>query len=293
MGVFPVDLNVIRIPYLTNEFRSYLQQANDPVLTDSYTDHLIIGARAHYTLNTQGTAKGPNVVFLRTSLETSGNLLKGVSDLMGLDRTTDTTGASFYTVAGIRFAQFVKLDTDLRYYRKLHEKSNLVFRAAAGVGVPMGNLGVLPFESSFFVGGANGLRAWRARSVGPGSYSSPLVAYDRIGEVRLEANAEYRFKLVGFFELGLFVDAGNIWYLEEDPVRPGSGIAWDFLDELAIGMGAGLRLNFDFFLVRFDLGFQTKDPGLPPGERWVFERTVQDRAISDLANLNLGIGYPF
>lgn len=293
VGIFPVDLNIIRIPFLTQAFRTYLQQANDPVLTDSYTDHLIIGARAFYTLNTQGTAKGRDVVFLRTTLETSGNLLSGVAGLLGWERTTDTSGNSFHTIDGVRFAQFVKLDADLRYYRRLHEKSQLVFRAAAGVGVPFGNLGVLPFESSFFVGGANGLRAWRARSVGPGSYAAPLVAYDRIGEVRIEANAEYRFKLVGFFEMGLFVDAGNIWYLKEDPQRPGSGIDSDLLSDLAIGVGAGLRLNFDFFLVRFDLGFQTKDPALPSGERWIFERTREERALSDLANLNLGIGYPF
>ncbi len=293
VGIFPVDLNIIRIPFLTEGFRNYLQEANDPVLTDSYTDHLIIGARAFHILNTQGTAKGRDVVYLRTTLETSGNLLSGVMGLLGREPTTDTSGSRFHTIDGIRFAQFVKLDADLRYYRQLHDKSQLVFRTAAGVGVPFGNLGVLPFESSFFAGGANGLRAWRARSVGPGSYAAPLAAYDRTGEVRIEANAEYRFRLVGFFEMGLFVDAGNIWYLKEDPLKPGSGIDSDLFGEMAIGVGAGLRLNFDFFLVRFDLGFQTKDPALPPGDRWIFERSREQRILGDLANLNLGIGYPF
>ncbi|MFN3874510.1 MAG: BamA/TamA family outer membrane protein, partial [Flavobacteriales bacterium] len=161
-----------------------------------------------------------------------------------------------------------------------------------------------PFESSFYVGGANGLRAWRARSLGPGSYSAPLVAFDRIGEMRLEANAEYRFKLIGFLEGALFADLGNIWNLRENDRQPGAAISSRFLSELAVGTGAGARLNFDFFIVRFDLGLQTKDPALPPGERWILQPKDKHEAIlAELlgtgyryrpeVNFNLGIGYPF
>src|SRR5690606_9130287 len=130
------------------------------------------------------------------------------------------------------------------------------------------------------------------------------VAFDRIGEGRLEGNAEYRFKLVGFLEGAFFADMGNIWNLKDDPRKPGSGISSRVLSELAVGTGVGARLNFDFFIVRFDLGMQTKDPSLPPGERWLFQpkdkyeaemtetlgRPVQYRTQF---NLNLGIGYPF
>ncbi|MBK8341374.1 MAG: BamA/TamA family outer membrane protein [Flavobacteriales bacterium] len=99
--------------------------------------------------------------------------------------------------------------------------------------------------------------------------------------------------MIGFVELALFADAANIWFLQEDERRPGSGFESDFLSELAIGTGLGLRLNFEFFLVRFDLGMKTKDPSYAPGSRWLFERGPEDRTLSQLLNLNLGIGYPF
>ncbi|HPJ51885.1 MAG TPA: BamA/TamA family outer membrane protein [Flavobacteriales bacterium] len=304
-GVYPLEWNVIRIPRLSPEFDDYLRQANDPVLTDSYTDHLIVGARLQYTINTRN-AEEPrrHNWFYRFSFEPAGNTLYAIDRLVDAPLSTDTTGSSFYTLTGVRYAHFLKFDNDLRHYRVLGAHSNLVARVAAGVGIPLTNLNVLPFESSFFVGGANGLRAWRARTVGPGSNSAPLVAFDRIGEVRIEGNIEYRFDLIGYLEGALFVDLGNIWYLEEEPQRPGSGFDADFLSELAIGTGVGLRLNFDFFLVRFDLGLQTKDPSLTPGERWIFQpKDRYEQTVSELngspttykpgLNLNLGIGYPF
>ena len=304
-GVYPLEWNVIRIPRLSPEFEDYLRQANDPVLTDSYTDHLIVGARFQYTINTRN-AEEPrrHNWFYRFTFEPAGNVLYAIDRLVDAPLSTDTTGSSFYTLTGVRYAQFLKFDNDLRHYRDLGARSSLVARVAAGVGIPLTNLNVLPFESSFFVGGANGLRAWRARTVGPGSNSAPLVAFDRIGEVRIEGNLEYRFDLIGYLEGALFADLGNIWYLEEEAERPGSGFGADFLGELAIGTGVGLRLNFDFFLVRFDLGLQTKDPSLPQGERWIFQpKDRYEAALSELngqptrykpgLNLNLGIGYPF
>ncbi len=298
VGFFPLEINVIKIPEKSEAFQTYLQQANDPVLTDSYTDHLIVGMRGQFTHNTQTSSKARNSFFARITGEWAAPL-----GFMG-SAAQDTAGNTFNTVSGIRYAEFVKLDSDLRWRHVIHEKSSLAFRIAAGIGMPYGNLTVLPFESSFFVGGANGLRAWRARSIGPGSYSAPLLAYDRIGEIRLEGNAEYRFKLIGIIEGALFTDIGNIWELEEDPKRPGGGFSDTFLSELAIGTGAGIRLNFDFFIVRVDLGLQTKDPSLPSGERWLFQ--PKDRYLAQLEdlnlpvtryrnqyNFNLGIGYPF
>ncbi|MFT3886233.1 MAG: BamA/TamA family outer membrane protein [Flavobacteriales bacterium] len=227
-------------------------------------------------------------------VQTSGHTLRVLDELTGQVQQTDTAGNSFYTLAGVRFAQFVKVESDVRWYRTIHEKSSLAFRVDGGVGVPFGNLGVLPFETSFFGGGANGMRAWRARTLGPGSYSAPLNAFDRIGEVRLEGNAEYRFKLIGYLEGAFFCDIGNIWDLKERTARPGGGFeARNFLSELAVGTGVGARFNFDFFLVRFDLGLQTKDPGLPRGQRWLFQTRDEGRPLGQLLNLNLGIGYPF
>lgn len=302
-GFFPLDINLVRIPSKSPEFEDYLESANDPVLTDSYTDHLIAGMRGQFLYNSQLLARQRNSFFSRITLEWAGHPLFVPLTALGTE-VTDSTGSTYRTIGDIRFAEFVKMDSDLRWRHVIHEKSSLAFRVAAGVGVPYGNLGVLPFESSFFVGGANGLRAWRARSIGPGAYAAPLLAFDRIGEMRLEGNAEYRFKLIGYLEGAFFADVGNIWLLEEDPQKPGSGFSSTFLSELAIGTGIGARLNFDFFIVRFDLGMQTKDPSLPPGERWLFE--PKDQYLADLSeqtgqpatyrtqfNFNLGIGYPF
>lgn len=296
---YPMDVNLIKLSRITQAFEDYLDASNNPVLRDSYTDHMITSMRIGRTHATPDGEKLRNSFFSRIVLEWAGPILRAASE-----EVRDTSGQRYYTVAGIRYAEFAKVDADLRWRHTLHERSSLAFRVAGGAGLPYGNLGVLPFESSFFVGGANGLRAWRARSIGPGSYSAPLTAFDRIGEIRLEGNAEYRFKLIGFLEGALFADVGNIWNFKETTGQPGAAITSQFLSELAVGTGFGARLNFDFFIVRFDLGLQTKDPSLPAGERWLFQpkeqyeadmSAITGRAIQykPQMNFNLGIGYPF
>jgi outer membrane protein assembly factor BamA len=304
-GVY-AELNGIKIPLRSQAFEDYLDEANDPVLTNSYTDHLVFTLpRISRTWNTQGTGNPRNVFFDRTNFELAGFVVRHIQQLASAPMTTDTLGESFYTLLNVRYAEFAKFENDFRYYYTIHDKGSLAFRVAGGIGVPFGNLDVLPFETSFFVGGANGLRAWRARSVGPGSYRQPLDAFDRVGEVRIEANAEYRFKLIGFLEGALFADVGNIWLLEEDPRKPGSGLSNEWLSELAVGTGLGARFNFDFFIIRFDFGLQTKDPSLPRGERWLYEPKDEYEAwrnsepgggsytYKPKVNFNLGIGYPF
>lgn len=297
MDLYPAEINIIRIPVVSSGFREFIRNSNDAVLRDSYTDHVIAGARATLTLNTEGTSAHQRNVFLwRPTVQSSGNLLQLANEALGIDQYTDTAGNSFHTLAGVRFAQFVKLESDLRFYHNIHSKSSMAFRLDAGVGIPYGNLDVLPFESSFFSGGANGIRAWRARTLGPGSYSAPLDVYDRVGEVRLEGNAEYRFNLIGYLEGALFVDIGNIWDLQENPAKPGSGFVLSKVpSQLAVGTGVGARLNFGFFLVRFDLGLQTKDPALPRGQRWIFQPKDPElvTTLGQKLNFNLGIGYPF
>lgn len=298
---FP-ELSIIRIPSKSDEFTTFLQQTNDPVFVNSYTDHLILTIpKITYTWNTQALRNVRSVKYLRSTLESAGSLLRAFNLRHGTDTLTNREYSSLF---GIRYAEYVKFDNDFRINRPLHDRSSIAFRVAAGIGVPFSNLEVLPFESAFFGGGANSVRAWQARSLGPGSYTAPLFAYDRVGEIRLEANFEYRFKLIGYLEGALFTDVGNIWNRRKDPQRPGVQFEVnDFLSELAVGTGAGARLNFEFFIVRFDLGMQTKDPALPVGERWLFQ--PKDRYIAEQAalgnnveyrtrfNFNLGIGYPF
>ncbi len=304
-GLYFADLSVIKIPSKSAAFEQFLLVTNDPVYTNSYTDHLILNIpRATFTWNTQVDKKRRTNFFLRSSGELAGSALRAFKG--NAEQFTDSlTGRGYYTLFGVRYAEYVKLDNDFRVNHVIHDRSSLAFRVAAGMGVPFGNLEVLPFESSFFGGGANGMRAWRARSLGPGSYSAPLLSFDRIGEIRLEANFEYRFKLISYLEGALFTDVGNIWNRRKDPARPDVEFEFkDFYSELAVGTGVGARLNFDFFIVRFDLGMQTKDPALPIGERWLFQpKDAYEARVTELTgrpysyrtqfNFNLGIGYPF
>jgi outer membrane protein assembly factor BamA len=168
----------------------------------------------------------------------------------------------------------------------------LVGRAFLGVGLPYGNFDVLPFEKKYFTGGANGIRAWQVRSLGPGTYKAPADAYpNQSSDVKLEANLEYRFKLVSFLEGALFLDAGNIWAINEKDNREGAQFELDkFYKQIALGTGTGFRFDFTYFIFRLDLGMKLRDPSQNLGNGWI----VGNRPITaDDFSLSFAIGYPF
>jgi outer membrane protein assembly factor BamA len=306
-SISPLEVSVIKIDR-SLEFDQQLEEIGDPFLTNSFQDHFIVDTRVTYTLNTRDSGQRKrNFFFYHTEFESAGNLLRGIFDLA--NATPDENDS--YQMLGIRFAQYVKTVQDLRYYRMHNPKMSTVYRLAGGIGIPLKNFYSLPFEKSFFGGGANDIRAWQARTLGPGSYLDPDRSFDKIGDIMIEANVEYRFNLIDILESALFIDAGNIWTLRADEARPGADFEFNrFLGEIAFGVGTGLRLNFDFFLIRLDLALQVKDPALPKGERWLFqpkekyneyidnvnETRPPDSQISTYKwrwNLNIGIGYPF
>jgi outer membrane protein assembly factor BamA len=165
----------------------------------------------------------------------------------------------------------------------------------------------IPFEKSYFVGGSNGIRAWQARTLGVGSYrdTNNVVSFNNIGDIKLEFNLEYRFKINKKIQPAFFLDAGNIWLLNEDPSRPNAQFNPDrFYKEIAVGAGAGLRLDFDFFIVRLDVGVPLKDPQKIEGERWAWQPKDEYNAfVAKYFNntsgykvksvVNFGIGFPF
>ena len=179
-----------------------------------------------------------------------------------------------------------------------------MYRFYSGIGIPYKNFSVLPFEKSFFSGGANGMRGWRLRKLGPGSYFDPDAnIIDHIGNIQMEANLEYRFDLLKIVEGAAFVDAGNIWLLEKDNNRPNAAFRTnEFMNEIAVSAGVGLRFDLNFFIIRTDIGIPIKDPILPKGERWMFQNKNAHNGILNnlgygnykiLPVLNFGIGYPF
>jgi hypothetical protein len=305
--VDPIGLSMIRIDK-TRAFQERLEAFNDQLLLNSYQNHLIFGSQYAYTYNDQRSSDQENIHFFKANFEAAGNSLRFLHERFAEDPGSEDR----YRIGGIGFSQFVKADLDLRYYHRIDEKNSLAFRAFGGLGIPYGNSDVLPFQRSFYGGGANGMRAWRIRTLGPGSYTDPSssLSFDKIGDIKLEGNAEYRFDLIDPVESAFFIDGGNIWLLGENERRPGGNFtSEDFLSEIALGGGIGFRLDLNFFIIRLDLAIPVKDPELPVGERWIFqpkERTNaarRDRADRDpdrdyepyrpRPNLNLGIGYPF
>ena len=251
-----LDLNYVFMPWISDTFRRlYLDDASsrNAILRYNYEDLFITKIGFGYSFNNGRTA-------LKTNLETSGNLLNAGSHLFGAERD----GRGQYRVFNIAYAQYVKADIDLTRSLQLDYNNQLVFHLGLGVAYPYGNSSVLPFEKRYFSGGANSVRGWSVRRLGPGKYKGKDGRIDFInqtGDMKLDLNAEYRTHL--FWKLGgaLFVDAGNIWTLRQYKEQPGGQFSLrDFPSQIAVSYGLGLRFNFDYFIVRFDLGMKAINP---------------------------------
>lgn len=280
----PLDLNIVSIPTISQNFSEYI---SGTYLQYSYTDHLIAAANYSFLFNQQNSRGRENAWFARLTIETAGNMLNLATSLK-----SDNANEGYRDILGLRFSQYVKVDADLRYLVFLNKANSFAYRFFGGVGVPYGNSKALPFEKSFFVGGANSIRAWPVRGLGPGSSKGNTLRYhNQTSDIRLEANMEYRFKLISVFEGAFFADAGNIWALKR--TTDSNDERFDFSSfgrQIALGIGAGLRLNFDYFIFRIDAGAKVHDPSEDDGKRWVL---TDNRFTWGDVNWNFAIGYPF
>lgn len=288
----PFQLNLVKIPVIDEGYYKNIIEKST-YLINSYKDVLISGGNYSFIFNNQNINRSIHSWFIRINAEASGNLMRAVNKLAGAKLITDSL-SSHYNMLGQQFAQFVRLDIDARYTRVINEVSSIVYRGFAGIGVPYLNSVAMPFEKQYFEGGANGIRGWQVRSLGPGSYVLPSDAkyINQTGDIKIEANLEYRFKLFWILEGAVFVDAGNIWAIKDDPDRPGSKFKFNkFYDDLAIGTGFGMRFDLQFVLLRTDIGFKLRDPKFVGDERWLFLRP--STRFSDNMALVVAIGYPF
>ncbi len=283
-SVTPIDFNLVNIPKISPEFKSYIENT---FLKYSYEDHLILNTNYTYIYNQQNLKKNQNFWYLRTNIESSGNLL---NSLVSMTKPRNDNG--YRDIMGIRYAQYVKADIDLRYHVYINHINSFAYRFFAGAGVPYGNLNVLPFEKSYFVGGANSIRAWPVRGLGPGSSKGNNLRYhNQTSEMRLELNAEYRFKLFWLLEGALFADAGNIWSLKKGNSEEGGLFNIDeFYKQIALGVGFGTRIDFNYFIFRVDMGLKAHDPSQPQHQRWVLGNNPLK--WNDMT-FNFAIGYPF
>ncbi len=278
------DLNLVKV-FPTPEFKKELAEVQNERLRDQYTDHLISATRYSFVFNNQDLRKMNNFIFFRGNLESSGNILNLANNVLATPKDPE----GYHTLFNIRYTQYVRTDIDFRYYFMLQPEYSLVFRTLLGLGIPYGNTDVLPFEKGFYLGGANGMRGWRFRSLGPGGYSSPDDELDRSGDLQIEANLEYRFPIYKFFKAALFLDAGNIWLLNPNKTYPdGEFRSNKFLSQMAMDAGIGFRFDFNFFVFRMDPAVKLRNPAMPAGERWTADRLQ----IADII-WNFGIGYPF
>ena len=282
------------VSYTRNTVNSDTLQAlinRDIYLLNMFSNNLILGGRIGFTYSNKAKNKGNHFVFLRWDvLEVSGNTATAINKIF--DRPLNETNT--YDIFGVNYSQFVKTAIDFRYNTKHDDNNATVFRVFAGVGLPYGNSPkFLPFERRFWVGGANSIRAWLPRSLGPGGYYQP-GQIDFSGDIKLEFNAEYRFNMYNkWFEGAVFVDAGNVWMAKKDENRPLANFDFGrFTNELGIGTGFGTRLNFEIILVRLDFAIPLHDPSFNSGSRWVINNFNQDWLFNNL-NFNFGIGYPF
>jgi len=282
--VFPFDWSLVNVN-LTPEFQQIIDDEPNDRIKYQYTDNFITALRYTFTYNTQDIRKIQNFFYFRGNVETAGNLLNTGSRIF--DRGVDSLG--FYNIFGIPFAQYAKMDLDFRFFNVISPNNSVAYRFFAGIGIPYGNASVLPLEKGFYAGGSNGMRGWSYRLLGPGSYSSPDDYFDRMGDIQLEANLEYRFAVYRFIKSALFTDIGNIWLLKEDDSYPGGEFQFDrFYKEFAIDVGLGVRLDFNFFILRVDFAIPLRNPAQPEGSRWVIDKWQFSNII-----INFGIGYPF
>jgi outer membrane protein assembly factor BamA len=201
-----------------------------------------------------------------------------------------------YTLFGERYSQFVRVRPEVRWYQAVGTHgSQVVGRVLASVAAPYGNSSTVPYVKQFFSGGTNSIRAFRARSVGPGTYrpsDDSNLLIDQVGDIKFEANIEFRWTISGFVKAAVFADAGNVWLINDDPQRPGGKFNFNTaVDELAFGGGAGIRFDPEVIVVRLDLATPLRRPDLPQGDRWVFND--QFARLSDNFIFNIAIGYPF
>ncbi len=305
---------------ISDELVQYLESQGNSFFLSTLRSQLVASSIYNYTYNLPQLTTLSNFVFFTGNLEVGGNMAALTSKIIDRSNSSNTGRMIF----GVPYYQFVRLDADFRFYRSLGGERQFITRINPGIGYYYGNMQSLPFDKQFFAGGSSGIRAWQARTLGPGNYNrsslpSPearlrLRNLDQLGDIRIEGNLEYRFKILDDF-LGskvkgaTFVDFGNTWRLKDNPDFPGSQIRFNRLwEQTAIGTGVGLRFDVSFFVFRLDAGFKVKDPQFSGSNQWIakyyFDRQAKREFKARYAETNnpdrysttqiqFGIGMPF
>jgi hemolysin activation/secretion protein len=286
--VNPVDMNLIKVLKIASSFEDRIRY--NPYMLNSYQNAFLLGSSLSVIYNSSHGA-GRIRRYLRFDAELKGNLLWLGYRLFEADTVASSeTRRAAYEVEGTPFAQFAKFDATYTYLNVFSTASSIAFRALAGVGVAYGNSLALPFDKMYYCGGANSIRGWQIRTLGPGSYSESNDLFNSLADMRLEVNAEYRFKLLWKMEGAVFADAGNIWAIRDADSREGARFSLqDFPAQVAISWGLGLRFNFGVLVARADYGIKLHDPTKTDA----YFITPTNWFEGGANSLFLAIGYPF
>ncbi|HEY1024676.1 MAG TPA: BamA/TamA family outer membrane protein [Sphingobacteriaceae bacterium] len=292
--LYPISINYVKPVKILQQYQDSIDR--NPALAASLLkpieSQFIVGSTYSYLYNNQAQIARKNNMYFNGTLDLAGNIFGLITGA----NSSDTPKRLFGNV----FSQYIRIDGDYRYYHKLTRTSQWANRIFAGFGLPYGNSSELPFIKQYFTGGSSSNRAFRARSVGPGTFRPPDASVEQFlpeqsGDIKVELNSEYRTQISGPMHGAVFVDAGNIWLYNENTGKPGGKFENDFLSELAVGAGIGIRFDITFLIIRGDLATPLRKPWLPRGERWVFRDFNLASPTWRRENLvfNLAVGYPF
>lgn len=289
-----LDISYLYLPWISSQFQEdYINKDKDNyILKYNYENRLIVRMGYNYSYNSAGGTLVNNTITtnsysIRAGFESAGNILYGISKMINMRKNKD--GA--YAILGIPYAQYLKGDFDFAKNIIIDHRNSLAFHAGIGIAVPYGNAKVVPFEKRYFSGGANSVRGWSVRNLGPGSFAGDGNFMNQSGDIKLDASIEYRTRLFWKFRGAAFIDAGNIWTIREYENQPGGVFEFDkFYKQIAVAYGLGLRLDLDFFVLRFDGGMKAINPKYKKAkERYPI---IHPRFSRDFA-FHFAVGYPF
>lgn len=289
-----LDINYLYMPWIDEEFReTYLEQDENYILRYNYEDRFIVRTGYSYTYHSAGrgfinNSLTGNSYAVRLNLESAGNLLYALAKAGGMKKNDEGE----YTLLNIPFAQYLKGDFDFAKNWTIDYRNSLTFHLGAGIAMPYGNASIVPFEKRYFSGGANSVRGWSVRDLGPGTYSGDGKNFlNKTGDIKLDASIEYRTRLFWKLRGALFVDAGNIWTIRNYKDQPGGKFEIDkFHKQIAVAYGLGLRLDLDFFVLRFDGGMKAVNPAYTNKKEHY--PIIHPRFSRDFA-FHFAVGYPF
>jgi len=293
----PIDVNYLWINK-SAAFQASLDRINDILIKQSYYNLLIssVGLKSSLIYSNQELKARRNHTYLRFSFEPSGNFITAYYKLLGKEKTSfvnDNNDSIYaYRVFNLAYSQFIRTELDLRKYFDFGLKRKLVLRGVVGTGVPYGNSQAMPFVRSFFAGGTTDIRAWVARTLGPGTFPrDDENSFEQIGDIKVMGNIEYRYNIFKALNAALFVDFGNIWMIKPDSVTNRNGGQFKFskfYKQFAYGAGVGLRYDFSFFIIRLDLAVPVQDPSMIGADK-LYIKTAKLKDVRP----NIGINYPF